>query len=496
MFSASAAPFDDVPAGHWAYQALEQLSAAGLVDGYPPGFFSGNRRLTRYEMALSLVGALERLTAAGEMSRTGAEDVFLEDFVAAYNEKDVRRALSASQVQTLRTVTAEFSAELEMLGYRPPKVRDKVGATSSSERWMLDASVGTVARELLQGTSGPTADPWIGPGSRTDAIDPALRLDGGPFREGGRAGAPGAELPIAAIGGTVFYIGDDGFSASPTRTAAPALDGTIHLSTYGPGDGADGNVSQLGPWQVTETRAGMADMALAENVSLSGQRTQRTIGQGDLVATQVNAQVMWGDVTIDGQLRSVEPERMLFQFDDDAPPPGGDSIGLGLTVRLGDVLLSTGQDVVHTTGEEQRDVVRSLTLEYSLADAATVTAGWRSVSDTREQRTSVDVNVPVPLGALRFGLAYEEKREQPGAAISLTTLTMAGLDLKLWDNAEARAAVSLRDAATGSGSTTSLGLKYTLHPEAALLLGYKFINFAEADEAPENVATAEFSIRF
>src|SRR5690625_1860264 len=103
----SAAPFDDVPAGHWAYEALEQLSSVGLIDGYPTGFFSGNRRLTRYEMALSLAGALERLTAAGGFSPAESDEMYLEELVAAYNEQDVRRALSASQVQTLRIVTSE-----------------------------------------------------------------------------------------------------------------------------------------------------------------------------------------------------------------------------------------------------------------------------------------------------------------------------------------------------------------------------------------------------
>lgn len=486
---AGAAPFDDVPAGHWAYGALEQLSSVGLIDGYPPGFFSGSRRLTRYEMALSLAGALGRLASASDLPPAAAEDVLLEELVAAYNEQDVRRALSASQVQLLRTVTAEFSPELEMLGHRPPKVR--MSPARNLEQWQLDAAVEGPARDMLQG-SGTPADRWSGSGSRSDTIQPALRLGGGPFRSGSLSTADDASAhPIASIGGTVFFVGE-GSVAGPSRSAAPALDGTIHLSSSGPAVEREGD-SVLGPWQATETRAGEVDMALGDNVSLSGTRTQRTIGQGDFVSTQVKAQVMWGDVSIDGKLRSVEPERM-FRFDDEGSPGGEDSIGLGLSVRLGDVLLSTGQDMVGS-GDEQRELVRSLTLEYSLAEAATVTAGWRSVSDTREQRTSVDVSVPVPLGSLRFGLAYEQKQEDPSAAISLTTLTMAGLDLKLWDNAEARAAVALRGAGPESGSTTSLGLKYTLHPEAALLLGYKFIDFREAEKS-RNVATAEFSIRF
>ena len=65
-------PFVDVPAGHWAYRALEQLADASLIDGYSTGFFTGARRLTRYEIALSVAGALSRLS--GEEPLSAAAD--------------------------------------------------------------------------------------------------------------------------------------------------------------------------------------------------------------------------------------------------------------------------------------------------------------------------------------------------------------------------------------------------------------------------------------
>lgn len=45
-------PFFDVPMDHWAYDAVEYLADAGLVEGYPDGTFGGSRNFTRYEMAL------------------------------------------------------------------------------------------------------------------------------------------------------------------------------------------------------------------------------------------------------------------------------------------------------------------------------------------------------------------------------------------------------------------------------------------------------------
>ena len=47
----AANPFSDVPAGHWAYDSVAKLAAAGVVDGYADGAFDGEKLMTRYEMA-------------------------------------------------------------------------------------------------------------------------------------------------------------------------------------------------------------------------------------------------------------------------------------------------------------------------------------------------------------------------------------------------------------------------------------------------------------
>lgn len=49
---AFASPFADVPADHWAYDAIVQLAAAGLIEGYPDGTYGGARMMTRYEAAM------------------------------------------------------------------------------------------------------------------------------------------------------------------------------------------------------------------------------------------------------------------------------------------------------------------------------------------------------------------------------------------------------------------------------------------------------------
>jgi hypothetical protein len=53
--------FKDVPTTHWAYPALQQLQADGIVIGYPDGYFRGKRPITRYEIAAVTARAIKHV---------------------------------------------------------------------------------------------------------------------------------------------------------------------------------------------------------------------------------------------------------------------------------------------------------------------------------------------------------------------------------------------------------------------------------------------------
>ena len=57
---AAANPFSDVPRDHWAYDAVTQLAADGVVEGYGDGTFRGDRNITRYEMAQMVAKAMAK----------------------------------------------------------------------------------------------------------------------------------------------------------------------------------------------------------------------------------------------------------------------------------------------------------------------------------------------------------------------------------------------------------------------------------------------------
>lgn len=56
----AANPFADVPAGHWAYDSVAKLAAAGIIEGYGDNTFCGDKLMTRYEMAQIISRAMAK----------------------------------------------------------------------------------------------------------------------------------------------------------------------------------------------------------------------------------------------------------------------------------------------------------------------------------------------------------------------------------------------------------------------------------------------------
>ena len=90
---AASNPFSDVPADHWAYDAVAQLAADGVIEGYGDGTYRGDQEITRYEMAQMIARAMAK----------GGGDKALIDKLAA-----------------------EFADELNNLGVRVAALEKKV----------------------------------------------------------------------------------------------------------------------------------------------------------------------------------------------------------------------------------------------------------------------------------------------------------------------------------------------------------------------------------
>jgi len=115
---AQANPFSDVPENSWAYDAVRQLAAAGLVTGYPDNTFKGNRPMTRYEMAVLInraVNAIQSKIAGGGTAKQSDLDA-IKKLVDAFGP-ELRavqaqlRALQAQQASLKTTVDAVKAAD-------------------------------------------------------------------------------------------------------------------------------------------------------------------------------------------------------------------------------------------------------------------------------------------------------------------------------------------------------------------------------------------------
>ena len=124
----AANPFSDVTADDWAYQAVSDLSAQGVVEGYPDGTFKGERNMTRYELA---------------------------QIVARLMAKEDQ--LNAEQQATLDKLAGEYADELANLGVRVSNLEKKVG----NIYWSGDARMRYQDNSLVK-DGKKASDTWDG----------------------------------------------------------------------------------------------------------------------------------------------------------------------------------------------------------------------------------------------------------------------------------------------------------------------------------------------
>lgn len=165
--SAFAGSFADVPSNHWAYEQVNELVAAGLIQGYPDGTFKGQNELTRYEVATMIARLLDTievaraelvdqvdfmitdaiLTSESGLSAAQAEDVQVILQAVIDNNADVfggtttttvieTKELSVQQaaevMDIVSALTGEFAPELYDLGVRVDGLEERVAALEAA----------------------------------------------------------------------------------------------------------------------------------------------------------------------------------------------------------------------------------------------------------------------------------------------------------------------------------------------------------------------------
>lgn len=123
------AQFSDVPAGHWAKEAVDRITSCGLIIGFPDGTFRGNQNLTRYQAALIFQRLLTELEKGGQCVNGGS--------------------LSADDLTTIRNGVQELAAELAALGVRVSALEDN--SASKDDIAQLQAAIDELKAAQGQG---------------------------------------------------------------------------------------------------------------------------------------------------------------------------------------------------------------------------------------------------------------------------------------------------------------------------------------------------------
>jgi hypothetical protein len=142
------AQFSDVPAGHWAKEAVEALAAKGIVIGFPDGTFRGNEGLTRYQAALIIYRLLQQI----------------EEELKAKGESPTMEALSPEDLEALKNAIQELAAELAALGVRVSALEDSAATKDDIAR--LEALI-----QELRAQPMPEVEPGMDQAALQDLLD-------------------------------------------------------------------------------------------------------------------------------------------------------------------------------------------------------------------------------------------------------------------------------------------------------------------------------------
>ena len=161
--------FPDVPANHWAYEALLRMKGDGLLVGYPDGLFRGGRPASRYELAVAMHavytnlknitdGLDAQLKAIPTNSGTSQAEVnALKDAVAALQADLAALKGYGADIADLRRASDTFEKELTQPGVDVQAMKDDLATSRvGSRRWRTRSPPLEISGDSTSGSAAGT----------------------------------------------------------------------------------------------------------------------------------------------------------------------------------------------------------------------------------------------------------------------------------------------------------------------------------------------------
>ncbi|PYE53418.1 S-layer homology domain-containing protein [Deinococcus yavapaiensis] len=203
--------FTDVPAGHWARDAVNFIVQRGLIQGFPDGTFRGSQNLTRYEAALIFF----RLLQSGNLNQLNPDE--LATITRGMQEVSTELAAVSARVTDLERASTEQQARIAALEQQiqalsqssnTAALQDRIAALEAQVRALPTTAPagpagaqGPAGPAGAQGPAGPAGD--VGPAGAQGPAGPAGPAGAqGPAGPAGPAGAQGPAGPAGAAANT------------------------------------------------------------------------------------------------------------------------------------------------------------------------------------------------------------------------------------------------------------------------------------------------------
>ena len=533
-------PLADIPAGHWVYRSLEELIAAGVVVEYSPGLLDGRHTISRYEAAMLLVDGFRRADAVAEASGPGGAAGKVLSVEALMVGLEGTHAAGGSRAQRLRTALEalgrELASELAVLGY----VLEEAAAAGPGPTAQVALQFGPPATTPpARRIPGGDPDPASGGNTLTESPSLGAAPNSLSYRLGLSVGEPGrfgisgllpvgaggpAELgalmampderwlwarlgPVEGPAGSAFAVADDGLvglqgieahlvgrdgktgvliardtAGGPSGEPAAAGDGiaAVGSSLVLSRDvvvgativrGMPGGASGQGGAEVPTVTSLTTRLRPRPWLTLTGEYAQNLWALPVLdAAMRLDATLQLGDVRLGARVGNISPDfrPVLGQL-----RPGA-LVGLDTAVRMGEVELRAGTsrlDPADGGGQE-------------IATAWGVTLG--SVIGPSLQADFERVSVQELSGQSRGDRSRTTVRLDWGTETARLSMGVA------WVRGE-------EEASTGGASgemAAEAAISYQLHPGAAVVFGYRLIDFGSASTGMQSNASAQITLRF
>ena len=270
---AFANPFSDVPAKHWAYDSVNKLVQAGIVDGYGDGTFRGDKTMTRYEMATIVAKAMTKSLNADQkatvdrLSKEFGTELTTMGIKVDSLQKQVDNSVKISGDARVRYFDHATNADRDLSDYRARvtfdgKVNDnmKFNARISSGNALIEGKANTMALDTanvaikglgMNNTIG-RQDIKLGSGYLIDGVMNGITAQYGDLKMFGGNASSNGKVTVGATTDTIWsrmYGAEYKMDILGAKVTADFLKNTSEQTTmYGANagfkviDGVNGNV--------------------------------------------------------------------------------------------------------------------------------------------------------------------------------------------------------------------------------------------------------------